>query len=324
LATHHIILDCDPGIDDAIAILLALSAPDIIKLHSVTTVFGNRPLPLTTRNALRVLALAERIDVPVFPGCARPILPGPTSDHNVHGSDGLGDISLPESTHSPANIHAVRHLIETVLSHPGEITICAIGPMTNIALALIEEAGLASKIREIAFMGGAAFGPGNTTVQAEFNIWSDPLAAQVVLSSGVPLTMFSLDVTRRARFTAAWIEALDQGATTPVTVAATAMLHQYLSGDPCLHDPCVVAYLIDPTLFGGVDARVSVDCNPGSAYGRTVATRRTDQSAPAASFNCKIMTTVDNERLLTLVARQVQRVEAAHRAHPPTAPEISR
>jgi purine nucleosidase len=307
LATKRIILDCDPGIDDAIALFLALSAADVIELHSVTTVFGNRPLACTTRNALRLLAVAGRADIPVFPGCARPILAGSTSDQNVHGTDGLGDIGLADTGTAPAERHAVQHLIQTVLAHPGDITICAIGPMTNIALAMVAEAGLASKIREIVFMGGAAFGPGNTTALAEFNIWSDPHAAEIVMSSGVRLTMFGLDVTREARFDPEWISSLEQGPATPMTVAAVAMLRQYLAGDPCLHDPCVIAYLIDPALFDGVDARVTVDCSLGPGYGRTIAEVTTLQRAPLARGNCMIMTKVDNRRLLALLAKYISR-----------------
>lgn len=307
MAKHRIVLDCDPGIDDAIALLLALSAPDEITLHSVTTVCGNRPLATTTRNALRILALAGRKDVPVYPGCARAILPGPTTDQNVHGNDGLGDVGLPDTAALPAGEHAVRHLIDTVQEYPGEITICAIGPMTNIALAMIQEPGIIEKIREIVFMGGAAFVPGNTTDRAEFNIWSDPHAAQVVLSSGVPLTMFGLDVTRRARFSREWLAALEQAARSPVTAASIAMLRQYFRGDPCLHDPCVIAHLIDPTLFAAVDVRVDVECSPGPAYGQTVATKVLNKGPSAVPGNCRVITQVENERLLALLAQKLTR-----------------
>lgn len=307
MAPRRIILDCDPGVDDAVALLLAFAAPEAIELVGITTVAGNMPLPDTTRNALRICALAGRADVPVFAGCARPILPGDRDPGGVHGSDGLGDIGLPDAAFGIRPQHAVDVIIEAVTRAPGAITLCPIGPMTNIALALLKEPGLAGKIRDIVFMGGAAFCPGNSTPEAEFNVWFDPHAAEVVASSGVPLTMFGLDVTRHAHMTPDRMAALATGAG-PITRAAIAMMQHYGGGDPCLHDPCVIAFLLQPDLFAGVDAHLSVDCTPGPCCGRTVAavSDRHRQGRPAT---CRVVTDVDAEGLFHLLDQRLRRLD---------------
>lgn len=309
---HRIIIDCDPGVDDAVALLLAFAAPEAIELVGITTVAGNVPLADTTRNALRICALADRPDVPVYAGCARPILPGDRDPGGVHGSDGLGDIGLPDAPFGIRSQHAVDFIIETVTGAPGAITLCPIGPMTNIALALLKEPSLAAKIKHIVFMGGAAFCPGNSTPEAEFNVWFDPHAAEVVASSGVPLTMFGLDVTRHARMTADRMAALAAGAG-PITRASIAMMQHYGDGDPCLHDPCVIAFLLQPELFTGVEARLSVECSAGLSCGRTVAavSDRHRQGRPAT---CKVVTDVDAEGLFHLLDERLRRLDGTARA----------
>jgi purine nucleosidase len=305
MAKSRIIIDCDPGVDDAIALLLAFASPEEIEIVGITTVVGNVSLDLTTRNALRIGAMADRQDIPVFAGCSRPIiLPREERGASVHGTDGLGDLGVPDAAHQVQSRHAVDFIIDTVLSEPGQITLCPIGPMTNIALALIKEPAIAAKIKAIVFMGGAAFSPGNTSTDAEFNIWIDPHAAQVVLSSGIPMTMFGLDVTRHATLTQARFDILERDSS-PIMKTAIAMMRHYGSGDASLHDPCVTAFLIDPTLFKGVDAVIEVDCDPAGSYGRTRATL-VEGGAANGQPVCHVVTEVDDERLFQLIDQRLR------------------
>lgn len=306
MARHRIILDCDPGVDDAIALLLAFASPDAIEVVGITTVAGNVPLAHTTRNALRICALADRSDVPVFAGCSRPILPEGRDPGGVHGSDGLGDIGLPDASFEAGQQHAVDFIVDAVMGSPGEITLCLIGPMTNIALALLKVPAIAGRIKAIVFMGGAAFCPGNSTPEAEFNMWFDPHAAQVVITSGVPMVMFGLDVTGQARMSSERFDALESGSGR-IVQAGVALMRSYGRGDPCLHDPCVIAYLIDPSLFDGVDARLAVDCAPGLSCGRTVAAV-SEQHRKGAPATCRVMTRVDDENLFGLLNRRLRRL----------------
>ncbi len=299
MTRHRIILDCDPGVDDAVAMLLALASPDEIEVVGITTVAGNVSLAHTTRNALRLCALATRPDIPVYAGCERPILPSGRNPGGVHGTDGLGDIGLPDASVAPQARHAVDFIIETVLSAPGAITLCPIGPMTNVALALLKAPAIAPQIKQIVFMGGAAFCPGNSTPEAEFNVWFDPHAAEVVLSAGVPLVMFGLDVTRHARIDAERLQRLGSRPG-PVAQAAVGMMQAYGRGDPCLHDACVTAHLIDPTLFEGVEADVSVDLVSPLSLGRTVAAV-SDRHRRGRATNCRVITSVDDTRLFDLL-----------------------
>ena len=302
MAKSRIIIDCDPGVDDAIALLLAFASPDEIEIVGITTVIGNVSLPLTTRNALRITAMAGRQDIPVYSGCSRPIiLPRVQRGASVHGTDGLGDLGVPDATHEAESQHAVDFIIDTILREPGQITLCPIGPMTNIALALIKEPSIATKIKAIVFMGGAAFSPGNTATDAEFNIWIDPHAAQVVLSSGIPMTMFGLDVTRHATLTQARFDQLERDAS-PIMKTAIAMMRYYGSGDASLHDPCVTAFLIDPTLFKGVDAVIEVECDQADAYGRT----RAVENGVGNSQPIHVITEVDDERLFQLIDQRLR------------------
>jgi purine nucleosidase len=307
MAKSRIIIDCDPGVDDAIALLLAFASPDEIEVVGITTVIGNVSLPLTTRNALRITAMANRQDIPVYAGCSRPIiLPRVQRGASVHGTDGLGDLGMSDATHTVQSQHAVDFIIDTILREPGEITLCPIGPMTNIALALIKEPSIAARIKAIVFMGGAVFSPGNTATDAEFNIWIDPHAAQIVLSSGIPMTMFGLDVTRHATLTQPRFDELERDAS-PIMKTAIAMMRYYGSGDASLHDPCVTAFLIDPTLFKGVDAVIEVECDQSGSYGRTRATL-VKNGAGKDQPVCRVITEVDDERLFQLIDQRLRRL----------------
>ncbi len=306
-APRRIIIDCDPGVDDAVAILLALAAPEAVELAAITTVIGNVALDKTTANALRIRDLARRPDIPIHAGCVRPIMAPVERKLSVHGSDGLGDIGLPPPTSTVAEGHAVDLLIDRIRAEPGDITLCPIGPMTNIALALIKAPDIAPLIREIVFMGGAAFRPGNSTPAAEFNFMIDPHAAQIMLTAGVPLTMFGLDVTGQAIITPSWMDRVEAKAG-PVARAAIAMMRAYGFGDPCLHDPCVIAHLIDPSLFGGVDARVEVECAAPLARGQSIAAVK-ERHRGGRSPNCRVITRLDNDRLFALLEERLLRLD---------------
>lgn len=273
---RRIVIDTDPGQDDAVAILLALASPEL-EVLGITTVAGNVPLPLTTRNALKIRELAGRWDVPVYPGCSRPILRPLYTAEYVHGPTGIDGADLPEPEGLPEDRHAVDFLVDLLLSTSEPVTICPIGPLTNIALAIVKEPRIVPMIEEIALMGGGFFEGGNTTPAAEFNIYVDPHAAQIVLSSGAPVTMFPLDVTHRALLLPEHVAALRRLGT-PVGEAVAGMLDYYerhdvdkygMAGAP-LHDPCVVAYLIEPALFTGRRCHVEVETVSETTMGMTV------------------------------------------------------
>ena len=303
MTPRRIIIDCDPGVDDAVAILLAFAAPEAVKVEAITTVIGNVMLDKTTANALRVRDLAGRADIPVYAGCPRPIMAPIERKQSVHGGDGLGDIGLPAPVTTIESEHAVDAIIRIGRENPGQITLCPVGPMTNIALALIKAPDIIPLIPEIVFMGGAAFRPGNSSPAAEFNFMIDPHAAQIMLTAGIPLTMFGLDVTAQALITRPWMDAVE-AASGAVGQAAVAMLRAYGHGDPCLHDPCVIAHLIDPTLFEGVDAWVEVETTAPLARGQSVAAVA-PRHRPGHEPNCRVITGLDAPRLFTLLAERL-------------------
>ena len=299
---HRIIIDCDPGVDDAVAILLAFASPEI-EVLGITTGAGNVPLEFTTRNALRVCELAGRTDIPVFAGCRHAMFPTPARTSLAHGDDGLGDVGVLEPSREKRAEHAVDFIIETVLKYTGEVTLCAIGPLTNVAVALVKEPAIASKLKQIVFMGGAAFCPGNTTPAAEFNIWFDPHAGQIVLNSGASLVMFGLDVTNNVLVTPDRVGVLQKGKSAIARQAASMMLN-YGGKDPALHDPCVTAFLLDPSLFDGVRAKVAIDCASCLNRGRTVAAV-SDRHRANAPPNCFVVTSADDVKLFALLNQRL-------------------
>jgi purine nucleosidase len=276
MAPRPILLDCDPGQDDAIAILLALAAPEQLEVLAITTVAGNVPLSLTERNARRIVELAGRADVPVHAGCDRPLIRALETAEYVHGVTGLDGAELPEPSRALTPGHGVDAIIEQAMSRPpGSVTLCALGPLTNVAMALRKEPRLASRLSGIVLMGGAVE-LGNVTPAAEFNIYVDPHAADIVFGCGAPITMFGLEVTHQALVTEQRLNAI--GAIgTPVARAAAGLLDFYSRfdrdrysqpGGP-LHDPCVIAFLLQPTLFHGRPCPVSIE-REGACAGRTV------------------------------------------------------
>lgn len=290
MTATRIIIDTDPGQDDAVAILLALASPEI-ELLGLTCVAGNVPLPLTIRNALTICELAGRTDVPVYAGCESPLeRPLVTAEH-VHGKTGLDGIALPAPSMQLSEGHAVDFIIETLRREPAEtVTLCPIGPLTNIAAAFRQAPDIVARIQRIVLMGGAYFEVGNITPAAEFNIFVDPEAADIVFRAGVPLVVMPLDVTHKVLTTRARIAAISAlGSPVAKAVASwTGFFERYdkekygSEGAP-LHDPCVIAWLLKPELFQGREINVEIELEGTYTAGMTVADwwRVTDRPANA-------------------------------------------
>lgn len=296
------IIDCDPGIDDAIALLLAAGSAELDVL-AVTSVWGNRPMEMTSINACRVLDLAGRDDVPVYSGCAQPIGDALARCNLVHGEDGLGGIDLPTKSR-PRDAHAVTWLVDTLLQGPaGAITLVAVGPLTNLASAEMQHPGVLARAKSLLVMGGAFFHAGNITPFAEFNIYADPLAARVVMNAGIEVKLFGLDVTSKAFMSSAWTASLRELGNR-CGVAAHTMLRGYSSRAPRLHDACPIAYLIDPTLFIGDRCAVVVTTSEGAEKGRTTVRKPSAHDA-SPSANAIVFIDVDRERLMALVKDKI-------------------
>src|SRR5437588_5765007 len=306
---RRIILDTDPGIDDALALLLALASPEV-QLEAITTVSGNVDVSLTTYNALSLLELAGRTDIPVARGCRRPILRQAVDAAFVHGSTGLGELKLPEPHAQPVAKHAVDVIIEKIMGAPGEITLVAIGPLTNVALALRREPRIAQHVREVVIMGGALLVPGNDTPTAEFNIYCDPHAAHIVLHAGWPIRLVALDVTMLARMQREQVNTLTRGGS-PVMSAIQQMLKFYfdvfgpLYGVAAfhMHDPLCLAAAFQPELLTWEPVYVDVELHGTLTLGETVAYfGRRDAPSP----NVLAAVGVDAERFIELFLTRVE------------------
>ncbi len=313
MTARKIIIDTDPGQDDAVAILLALASPEEVEVLGITAVAGNVPLPLTQKNARIVCELAGKPDTRVFAGCAAPIArPLVTAEH-VHGKTGLDGPQLPDPTMPLQDGHAVDFIIETLRAEPaGTVTLCPLGPLTNIAVALTRAPDIAPRIREIVLMGGAYFEVGNITPAAEFNIYVDPEAADIVFRSGVPLVVMPLDVTHKALTTRPRIEAFRALGTEPGRMVAEWTdfferfdKEKYGSEGAPLHDPCVIAWLIRPELFQGRHINVMIETKGDFTLGMTVADwwRVTDR-APNAMF----MREIDADGFYRLLTERIGRL----------------
>ncbi len=278
MTPRPIIIDSDPGQDDAVAILLALASPEDLDVLAITAVAGNVPLSLTTTNSLKLVELAGRPEVPVYAGCEAPLRGKLVTAEYVHGATGIDGANLPEPVTEAAPGHAADAIVDLVMSAPeGTITLCPLGPLTNVATAMQREPRLARRLREIVLMGGGFFEGGNTTPTAEFNIYVDPEAADIVLRSGCPITVMPLDVTHRALLEPRHMERF-AAIGTRVGDAVHGMLAFYerydvekygLVGGP-LHDPTVIAYLLRPELFHGRQVSVRVELDSPLTRGMTV------------------------------------------------------
>jgi len=276
---RRIIIDTDPGKDDAVAILLALASPAELEVMALVAVAGNVPVTRTSRNARALAALAGRPDLPVHAGCARPLVRPPITAEHVHGSTGLHGLDLPDPATLLRPGHGVDYLVDTLrAAPPGEVTLCLLGPATNLALALVKAPDIAGRIAEVVWMAGARREGGNVTPAAEFNVHADPEAAAVVLGSGVPLTLVPLDLTHQVRLTADRLARLRQVGTAAAR-AVVALFADPNAGPPHdrggapLHDPCVIAHLLRPGLFGGARINVAVETGSPLTLGMTVADR---------------------------------------------------
>jgi inosine-uridine nucleoside N-ribohydrolase len=301
----RIVLDCDPGHDDAIAILLALGSPEL-ELTGVTTVSGNQTLDKTTANALRVLDLAGRADIPVHAGADAPIVRGRDVAVHVHGESGLDGPELPPPTRSASPQHAVEYLAEQFRSADKPVLV-ATGPLTNIGLLFATHPD--ARPDRIVLMGGA-IGEGNRTPAAEFNIWADPEAAQRVFAEGLDTTMVGLDVTHRALITDEHTERMRAAGRVGKVVAE--MMDFYgafhrarypdLDGSP-MHDPVCIAHLVDPTLMDVREAWIEVDCESEASRGRTNVDWRAREHFGAP--NAKAGVSIDGDRFAELVVERI-------------------
>ncbi|NLU68622.1 nucleoside hydrolase [Streptomyces sp. HNM0574] len=308
---RKIILDCDPGHDDAIAMLLAHGNPDV-ELVAVTTVVGNQTLEKVTRNALSVARIAGITGVPFAAGCPRPLVRTVETAPDIHGESGLDGPVLPEPTLELDGRHAVDLIIDTVMAHePGEITLVPTAGLTNIALAVRKEPRIAERVREVVLMGGG-FHQGNWSPVAEFNIVIDPEAAHIVFNAGWNVTMVGLDLTHQALATedvTKRIAALNTAPAGFVNELLDFFGEMYLQAQgfeaPPVHDPCAVAYVIDPDVMTVRKAPVDIELGNGLALGMTV----TDFRAPAPE-DCRTQVAVDldHQRFWDLVVDALERI----------------
>ena len=307
---RKIILDCDPGHDDAMAILLAHGNPEI-ELLGITTVAGNQTLDKTSLNARRVCTVAGIRGVPVAAGCDRPLTRALKTAAYIHGESGLDGPAFGEPTVPLDERHAVDLIIELVMESRGDVTLVPTGPLTNIAMALRKEPRIVQKVQEVILMGGA-YTRGNTTPAAEFNIYVDPEAAEIVFTAGWPLTMVGLDLTHQALATPAVLERI-AGLGTPIARIAVELLEFFREtyrrnagfDSPPVHDPCAVARVIDPGVMQCVDAFVAIETRGEFSSGMTV----TDFASGKA--NVQVATRLDVNKFWNLTVDAIDRIGAS-------------
>ncbi|WP_429152344.1 pyrimidine-specific ribonucleoside hydrolase RihA [Aeromonas hydrophila] len=304
-----VILDCDPGHDDAIALILALASPEL-KVLAVTTSAGNQTPDKTLNNALRILTLLGRDDIPVAAGAPKPLARELIIADNVHGESGLDGPTLPDPAFAPVAMTALELMAKCLRESPEPVTLVPTGPLTNIALLLAAHPELKSKIARIVLMGGAA-GPGNWTPAAEFNIYVDPQAADMVFKSGLPITMCGLDVTHEAQVMDEDIERV-RAITNPVAQCVAGLLDFFMiyhrdpkwgfAGAP-LHDPCTIAWLLAPALFHGVECRVDIETGGTHTSGMTVVDRYGLTGKPA---NALVLLGLDRAGFIDLLVTRLR------------------
>ena len=306
---RRIILDTDPGIDDALALFLALASPEV-QLEAITTVSGNVDVTLTTYNALTLLELAGRTDIPVARGSDRPLIRRPFNAAFVHGDNGLGGLQLPEPRIQPVAEHAVDVIIEKILAAPGEITLVTIGPLTNIALALRREPRIAQQVREVVIMGGALRVPGNDTPAAEFNIYVDPHAAHIVLHAGWPIRLVSLDVTTQTQMQREQVQMLTRSESRVISAIKQMLDYSFDVPGPAfglsgfqMHDPLCLAAAFQSELITWDPVYVDVELHGTLTLGETVAYFRRPNVPPP---NVLASVGVDAERFIQLFLTRIE------------------
>lgn len=310
---QKIIIDTDPGQDDAAAIMLALGSPEELEVLGICAVAGNVPLRLTSRNVRIICELCSRPDIPVFEGAAGPIArPLITAEH-VHGSTGLDGTELPEPSMVVQAQTAVDFVVETLMREPaGTVTLCTLGPLTNIALALRQKPEIAARIQRLVMMGGGFFEGGNITPAAEFNIYVDPEAAAEVFAAGIPITMMPLDLTHRLLTYEHRVAKLKAVGTRPAVALAEMLefferfdVEKYGSDGGPLHDPSVIAWLLKPELFSGRECNVEIETTSPLTMGMTVVDWwHVSNRKP----NAQVMRFVDDQGFFDLLTERVARL----------------
>lgn len=310
---RKIIIDTDPGQDDAAAIMLALGSPEELDVLGITTVAGNVPLSLTSRNARVVCELCGRPDVKVYEGAERPLLRQLVTAEHVHGKTGLDGPVVDEPVMKVQDQHAVDFIIESIRSHAaGTVTLCTLGALTNIALALQKAPEIAPRVRELVMMGGGFFEGGNITPAAEFNIYVDPDAAKIVFASGIPIVMMPLDVTHRVLTHKSRVEKIRAIGSRPAVAMAEMLefferfdIEKYGSDGGPLHDPTVIAYLLRPDLFKGRDCNVEIETASELTVGMTVVDW---WQVTGRKHNAKVMREIDDQGFFDLLTERLARL----------------
>jgi purine nucleosidase len=304
----RIIIDTDPGVDDALAFLLALASPEI-KLEALTTTQGNVTLEKATRNALSVLELAGAGHIPVAMGSRLPLVQPLRASADIHGESGIGNSKLPEPKTQTVSKHAVDYLIERVLAEPSEISIFPIGPLTNIAMAIRKEPRFAKAVKELVIMGGAILEPGNMTPLAEFNIYVDPHAAHIVFHSGIPITLIPLDVTHKCLLKQEHVDRLMK-IDSPLSRFIRDAMEVYLEASfklgyegSSLHDPLTLGTILAPALLALKEYYVDVDISGGVSMGKTFADILNVTKKPA---NMKVAMNVRGEDFVELFLQRME------------------
>jgi purine nucleosidase len=310
---RKIIIDTDPGQDDAAAIMLALGSPDELDILGITTVAGNVPLALTQKNARIICEFAGRKDIKVFAGCERPLKRDLVTAEHVHGKTGLDgpDLFEPEMALQPQ--HAVDFIIDTLRQEPkGSVTLCTLGPLTNVAAAMQKAPDIVPLIGEIVMMGGAYFEVGNITPTAEFNIYVDPEAAELVFKSGVPIVMMPLDLTHKVLTFGERVAAIRAIGSRPAVAMAEMLefferfdIEKYGADGGPLHDPTVIAYLLKPEIFKGRFCNVEIEVMSPLTLGMTVVDwwKVTDRKP-----NAMVMREIDDVAFFALLTERLARL----------------
>ncbi|WP_145509478.1 pyrimidine-specific ribonucleoside hydrolase RihA [Yersinia rochesterensis] len=308
--SRSIIIDCDPGHDDAIALILALASPEL-NVQAVTTCAGNQTPDKTLRNALRILTLLERQDIPVAGGALKPLLRELIIADNVHGESGLDGPSLPDPSFAPQAENAVELMARILRDSPHPVTLVATGPLTNVALLLAGHGALAAQIDRIVIMGGAVM-LGNWTPAAEFNIFVDPEAADRVFKSGIPITMAGLDVTHQAQVMDADIDRIRQ-LDNPIAEVVAGLLDFFMlyhrqerwgfQGAP-LHDPCTIAWLLAPELFTSIERWVGIETRGEYTQGMTVVDY---YQLTGNKPNAEVLMDIDRKGFIDLLVERIAR-----------------
>ena len=303
---RNIIIDTDPGVDDAVAVLFACARTEELNILGLTTVAGNVSIKRALKNARAVCEMAGRRDIRVYEGCAKPISRSPVKDYSVDTAIKLGHLSLPNLVAPAQGDHAVDYIVATLRSEPRRsVSLCALGPLTNIATAFLRAPDVVANVEQIVLMGGAHFEFGNVTPNAEFNILADPEAADIVVNSGVDIVFVPLDVTHRVLITPERNQRLRSLGNVAGTACAK-LLEDYATCSAPLHDPCVIGYLLAPELFQGKSVNVQIETISDLTTGMTVTDWR---KVSNRKENALFLTEVDSDGFFDLLFHSLARAD---------------